>query len=128
MGDELVVNLAGTEQTGQVGDLCKAFAEDASVNPSVINRWTVDGLFSPAGLRLRPSMLAGEGLKNLHDLNENYTDSLQKILVRTGWRPSINVLAALGTIVIHRNALGEPRWKSHAHLPVSFRWSDSALE
>lgn len=124
VGDELVVNLAGTEQTGQVGDFCKAFAEDASVNPAVVNRWTVDGFPDPAKLRLRPSMLAGEGLKNTPDLSEDYSDSLGKILNDNGWRPAVNVLAKLGVKVIRRNALGEPRWKSHAHLPISFRWSD----
>lgn len=69
-------------------------------------------------------MLAGEGLKNTPDLSEDYSDSLGKILNDNGWRPAVNVLAKLGVKVIRRNALGEPRWKSHAHLPISFRWSD----
>ncbi|BAR06428.1 restriction endonuclease [Scardovia inopinata] len=132
VGDELVLDLKGDKSndeggsrlSGQVGEFVQKFEEDSKVNSQIVNRWTVDGFPDEAKLRLRPSMFAGEGLKNMKsELVENA--AIKNILSKTGWRVSVDVISKKSPVVLRRNAFGEPRWKTNAGLPVSYRWQDT---
>jgi CRISPR-associated endonuclease Csn1 len=106
-GDELLLNMA-SQTTGQVGEFLDAYPGTA--------RWRVAGFVTSSRLRLRPRQLAAEGL------DATASDALRKILDLPGWRPSIDVvMAKCHATIIRRDAIGRPRLRSSAHLPVS--WS-----
>jgi CRISPR-associated endonuclease Csn1 len=78
-------------------------------------RWRVAGFPDPTRLRLRPRLLAGEGLE---------ADSPQvavDILMGRGWIVSANVLFSSHPLVVRRNALGQERWQSAGHLPCCWQ-------
>lgn len=75
-------------------------------------------------------MISSEGIDKLYSNCErnnfdyaSYEGSINEILVKRGWRVSANVLAQYNAATIRRNALGEPRWSSRSHLPISWRWN-----
>lgn len=107
LGDELKIDMSSFK-TGQIG----AFLEEY---PGT-TRWRVDGFESKSRLRLRPSMLASEGLP------ADVDDAIRKTVDRPGWLISISKLWQVGDpVVIRRNALGRPRLASDAHLPTTWR-------
>ena len=74
-------------------------------------------------------MISSEGIDKLYSNCErnnfdyaSYEKSIDKILVDKGWRVSVNVLDQYKAATIRRNALGEPRWASRSHLPISWSW------
>lgn len=80
-----------------------------------ITAWRVNGFLSPTKLRLRPVLLAAEGLP------EDAEEELVKILDRPGWRPSVDTLfGKCGARVVRRNVLGESRWNDANGLPTSW--------
>lgn len=125
IGDELDITVP-QNPSGQFGEFCQFFQQDADVNPAVTGRWVVKGFFNPLQLRLQPMMLASEGLDKLQKKNNEITDEdikdLKKVMKNPGWLPAVNALATMNPITIRRNAFGEIRWKSRAGLPVSWRW------
>lgn len=81
------------------------------------NLWQVDGFPTVARLRLRPVMLAGEGLPL-----DNVDPAVSTFLSGRGWWPSIDVtFNSYRPEVIRRDTLGRPRRSSAKHLPVC--WS-----
>ncbi|XCB29618.1 HNH endonuclease [Arcanobacterium hippocoleae] len=109
VGDELELDLTDTKfSTGGVGELRRDFPE--------INRFKVDGFSDKDKLRLRPILLSAEGIKETH------SKGTVDIVAKSGWRPAVNVLFSYGKVqVVRRNALGEIREASNAHLPISWR-------
>lgn len=106
-GDELLLDMTGFK-TGQVGEFVKEFP--------TANRWVLNGFDSPSKLRLRPALIASEGL------SEEHSDDLKKVINLPGWRPSVNVLFSIGRpSIVRRDSLGRPRMHSSANLPTS--WS-----
>lgn len=86
-----------------------------------ISNWQVDGFPSSDKLRLRPSLLAGEGLGQLRDRGIGISLGSQEILEKQGWRVSLNaLLKATSVEVIRRTSLGAPREKSNSNLPTSY--------
>lgn len=81
-----------------------------------INRWRVDGFFDKSRIRLRPRLLSKEGL------DEKTSASLHNLIDTPGWRPAVNVLFSLPDLtVVRRNTLGQMRFTSKAHLPISWK-------
>ena len=122
VGDEIDVPVS-ENPTGQYGEFVRFFQEAAAVNPSVVRKWVVKGFDNADRLKLRPAMLDAEGLQKLQErTGENIPDDVVRIL-KDGYKPYINPVAKSNPTVVHRNAFGEPRWISHAGLPVSWQWS-----
>lgn len=81
--------------------------------PEAVN-WRVAGFADKAQLRLRPYLLAGEGLES------DAMRGMKELLEGKGWRPSVNVLFAPGSVeVVRRNCLGEERKVLGRGLPAS---------
>lgn len=79
-----------------------------------LSSWRVAGFYGVTQLRLRPYMLAAEGIPS------DASESLRKVIEGKGWLPSINALLSSGCVkVIRRNSLGEPRFNSQNSLPVT---------
>lgn len=79
-------------------------------------RWRVDGFVSPTRLRLRPTQISGEGLKE-----GSASEQTGKVLVMPGWRPAVNMLfLTCSPTIIRRDSLGRVRYKSKAHFPVTW--------
>ena len=104
IGDELQITPSQSAK-GQVGTFLAEY-------PS-IEAWRVDGFYSPSRLRLRPVLLASEGLA------DNAEADIRKIVDKPGWLPSVNVVfGGSGATVVRRSALGVERWGSRAGLPT----------
>jgi CRISPR-associated endonuclease Csn1 len=113
-GDELLLDMDSQRGKGQVGELL-------SLYPNT-NRWVCDGFFTESRLRLRPRVLAGEGLP------DDSPDGVLTIIARVGWRPSVDVVfGACSASVIRRDILGRPRLRSAKGLPVSWTASGGDL-
>ncbi|MFZ1382745.1 MAG: type II CRISPR RNA-guided endonuclease Cas9 [Scrofimicrobium sp.] len=81
-----------------------------------VRSWKIDGFYDSRRLRLRPTLLAAEGL------SDDTEPAVRKTLDSPGWLASISkVFGDSGTAVVRRNVLGEPRSSSNAGLPIS--WS-----
>jgi CRISPR-associated endonuclease Csn1 len=103
-GDELLLNMA-SQTTGAIADLLAAYPGTT--------RWSVDGFYAIARLRLRPKLLSGEGLPPA--ASKELTD----IIGGRGWLPSISVVFDdCSATVIRRDILGRPRLTSNAALPT----------
>ncbi|MDR1237372.1 MAG: HNH endonuclease, partial [Propionibacteriaceae bacterium] len=76
-GDELLLDMS-SQHNGAVGELLEAFPNT--------NRWSVDGFFNPARLRLRPKLLSAEGLQ------DDSPPGVRGLIEGGGWRPSISVV------------------------------------
>lgn len=102
--DELKLDLS-SQKKGQIAEFLEDF-------PGV-NRWYVAGFYTKKQIRLRPIILAAEGMP------ESVKPGTGQIVAGRGWVPSPGVLLEkCNPIVIRRNALGEPRLESEAGLPV----------
>ncbi|STY85074.1 Uncharacterized protein conserved in bacteria [Mobiluncus mulieris] len=106
-GDEIIVDTSDKAfHTGQIGDLLRNFP---------VNSFRLTGFPSNSRLRLKPVLLAGEGLR------DDAEDSIKKILLGQGWRPAINVLFSKGKPrIVRRNSLGIERPSSNNGLPFSW--------
>lgn len=79
-----------------------------------LTSWRVAGFYGVTQLRLRPYMLAAEGIPS------DASESLRKVIEGKGWLPAINALLSSGCVkVVRRNCLGEPRFNAKSSLPVS---------
>lgn len=109
-GDEIRIE-TDRYPSNDIGVLLRKYPEASS--------WRVCSFKTPTKVRLRPNLISKEGL------SEKYfdTDTLKagrKIIDYPGWIVAINALLEKGMVtVIRRNTLGEERWVSRAHLPVS---------
>ncbi len=124
VGDEIDVPVS-ENPTGHYGEFVRFFQEAAAVNPSVVRKWVVKGFPDADTLKLRPAMLDAEGLQKLQErTGENIPDGVDEILnpKKHGYRGAVGTVAKSNPTVVHRNAFGEPRWISHAGLPVSWQW------
>lgn len=99
-----------------------AYARDFSGTASELaqrRHWVVVGS-DVSKLALRPAYLAEEGLENLE--SDRFSEQTRKVIGK-GWVVAINVLAKYRPVVIRRNALGEPRFRSNSGMPISWRWN-----
>ena len=104
-GDEIRIE-TDRYPSGQIGGLLKEYPEASS--------WRVCGFPDDARVRLRPNLISEEGF------NADISEDVVKLVGGKGWCVSPNILLGNGPVtVIRRNALGEERWVSRAHLPVS---------
>ena len=107
-GDEIEINPEAL--AGRSGKVPAFLAEMPEA------RWTISGFEQPHLLNIEPRYLAGEGIPE---------DAPEAVLALIGPRGSsaplaVNtLLAADGTKVIRRTALGRPRWR-HSSLPTSW--------
>lgn len=110
VGDELEIDMSGFT-TGQIGDFLKEY-------PGT-KRWKLAGFYGFDKLRLRPVLLAGEGL------TDDAHDSIRKVVELPGWRPAIGIVAAKGRFrVVRRNVLGRARVATRSGLPLSWQIRD----
>lgn len=108
-GDELILDMTSQRGKGQVGELLEAYPA---------TRWVCDGFFTESRLRLRPRVLAAEGLA------DNAPEGVQKIVAGGGWKPSVDVVfGTCGARIIRRDILGRPRLKSQRGLPTCWKAS-----
>lgn len=106
-GDELLLDMSGFT-SGAIGELLEDYPNQV--------RWEIAGFFALSKLRLRPIVLASEGLP------ETVSKGTTDIISGVGWRPSIDKVFSGGKAqLIRRNALGERRDTTGSHLPVSVR-------
>lgn len=104
-GDEIRIE-TDHYPSDDIGKLLDEYSEASS--------WRVCGFPDVLKIRLRPNLLSEEGF------DDNTAAAVRKIVSGAGWRVSMNTLLSGGLVtVIRRNALGEERWVSRAHLPVS---------
>jgi hypothetical protein len=103
-GDELEVPMEGFT-TGQIGEFHKEFP--------TITRWRIRGFFSEARLRLRPALLASEGLRDA-------SDPVRKTLSIPGWVISVNGICSTHPTVVRRDSLGRARNSTNSGLPTSW--------
>jgi len=104
-GDEIHIE-TDRYPSGQIGSLLKEYPEASS--------WRVCGFPENAKIRLRPNLISEEGF------DADISEDVVKLVSGKGWWVSPNTLLGNGPVtVIRRNALGEERWVSRAHLPVS---------
>lgn len=77
-----------------------------------IKRWRFTGVNDSKRVLLKPLQLSEEGVK------PDASEEIQKIFKR-GWLLSVSSLLADGNVtIIRRDALGRPRLRSAAHLPI----------
>lgn len=103
-GDELEVPMEGFT-TGQIGEFHKEFP--------TITRWRIRGFSSETRLRLRPALLASEGLRDA-------SDPVRKTLSIPGWRISVNEICSTHPTVVRRDSLGRARNSTNSGLPTSW--------
>lgn len=126
-GDEIILDFSQAKLSGHIGNFVE-FLNKIGANSAAYQHWVVAGTDTETTLIMRPAMTSSEGIDKLYADEHNkfdyssYGDSINTILVQKGWRVAVNVLAEYHPVVIRRNALGEARWTSHSHLPVSWRW------
>lgn len=115
-GDEILIDMSNL-LTGHVGR-----ASEALGLPE-LQRWTVAGFMHATKMSLIPHLMAAEGLPALIEKRPDLLearDSLDYVFNR--WVAAVGVLFANGSpTIIRRDALGRPRWQSHANLPVCWR-------
>lgn len=106
VGDELHLTIP-ENIGGQVGILIQTYPNT--------NHWVIAGFMSETKLRVRPLLIAGEGL------NDNADKSIDIILNGGGWLPEINVVfSKCEPVIIRRDSLGRIRRTSNSNLPVSW--------
>lgn len=109
-GDEIRIETkwysSGKVENKSIPELLAEYPEASS--------WRVCSFPEPATIRLRPNLISKEGFET------DVSEYVVKIVSGKGWWVSPNILLGNGPVtVIRRNALGEERWASRAHLPVS---------
>lgn len=128
-GDEIIVDFSHVKLSGNIGTFVE-FLNKIGANCAAYNHWVVVGTDTEKVLILKPSMISSEGIDKLYSNCKrnnfdysSYEKSINEILVGKGWRVSVNVLAKYNAETIRRNALGEVRWTSRSHLPISWSWN-----
>lgn len=108
-GDELLLNVSDPSfLKGDIGDILADFPDTV--------RWTVEGFPEIGRMRLRPTQLAGEGLKHMPQARKGTVEILNK----GGWRVATNVLFTKASPrVLRRGTLGEVRTQRANNLPRS---------
>ncbi len=105
-GDEM--QIAGP--VDDVGTSAVFFSE----YPKILT-WKVVGFDDNRRLKLRPTLMASEGL------DDGASEAMMSMLNR-GWRVSIGKLLDVGSLtVVRRDALGDPREHTDAHLPMTWQ-------
>lgn len=120
VGDEISINTEKKQLSGIAGTADRSLLKGGK---SQLQRWTIDGYYSTAKSRLRPSYLSEEGLSRL-DVDEDSKEALKKTIKDPGWLPAVNALADYDPTVIRRNAFGEERWDSRNGMLTSYRWKE----
>lgn len=118
--DEILIDFEGVQMKDS--EKIGAYARDFSGTASEFaqrRHWVVVGS-DVSKLVLRPAYLAEEGLGNLE--SDRFSEQTRKVIGK-GWVVAINVLAKYRPVVIRRNALGEPRFRSNSGMPISWRWN-----
>ena len=129
VGDTIEVDFAEAQLTGQIAEFRDFVQSLPNGNSSAYSCWVVDGFFNKTQLRLRPRMLASEGIDTLgRKTGTNISDGVLKTIDRPGWLPTVNALAAYHPVCIRLNVFGEPRQASCSGLPTSWQWCHDALE
>uniref|UniRef100_UPI0019D327AB hypothetical protein n=2 Tax=Bifidobacterium pullorum TaxID=78448 RepID=UPI0019D327AB len=96
---------------------------DAS--PYACSQWTVAGFNSPTQLKLRPLILSPEGLERVGwTTGAAVPEEVDKLIAGRGWVVAVNTLAAMNPVCLRFDALGDPRWKSRKHVPLSWDWDE----
>lgn len=94
------------------------------VDSSVVacTSWVITGFEDPCKITLRPRILAAEGLPKSFD--SPVPSKVTEIISGKGWRVAINKLGSnfIPIMVLRRNTMGEPRWRSKSGQPCSWRW------
>ncbi len=108
-GDEILVNVPAKRGRAAVHAFLSSYP--------AANRWRFSGYYSPSKLRLRPRIMAAEGVP------DQAPASVTEILTGRGWLPSVNALFTdWDPVVIRRDALGRVRLDAHGSgLPTT--WS-----
>jgi CRISPR-associated endonuclease Csn1 len=107
VGDELEIDPARFRK-GAIAEFNRYFPN--------IKSWYIVGFDDNRRVKLRPSLIASEGLP------EDAPDSVNSIVAKRGWRTSLDaVITQAGISIIRRNSLGRIRRSSKSNLPVS--WS-----
>lgn len=105
VGDELKIDLSGFT-TGQIETFNETYPQ--------ATRWEVTGFPTKTQLRLKPLLIASEGLA------DDVPDDIVKIVKGPGWWPAIDKLLKIGNVVLYRrDTHGKPRVVSHRSLPLS---------
>ncbi|KAB7789529.1 HNH endonuclease [Bifidobacterium leontopitheci] len=120
-GDELLVDFSRGKINGKNAKFVN-WCNETGATEAIYESWTLAGFDTNSKLKLRPTVLAKEGLSNVPE-HVKVPVEVGGILGDSGWRPSVDMTGTYMPIVIRRNALGELRWKSKAGLPCSWRWA-----
>lgn len=132
VGDEIEINLEDTyfspEKSNAINLFMRAFPNT--------KQFKVTGFSTNEQILLAPLIMSTEGLfSNMNDRNKDqnmvygnfaWSDkeikSINTILgIGGSFHPSVDVLLSTLPKIIRRNALGEERWKSNNHMPVSWK-------
>ena len=104
-GDELRVDSSAFDE-GIIGEVTGAYPE--------LSAWKVAGFPEAQRMKLRPYLLAKEGLE------DDEKGALRKVLDTKGWQIGIQKLLSSSRVtVIRRNCLGEERLSSENSMPVT---------
>ena len=104
-GDELCVDSSAFHD-GIIGEVTGAYPE--------LSTWKVAGFPEAQRMKLRPYLLAKEGLE------DDEKGALRKVLDTKGWQIGIHkLLSSCRVTVIRRNCLGEERLSSENSMPVT---------
>lgn len=104
-GDELRVDSSAFDE-GIIGEVTGAYPE--------LSAWKVAGFPEAQRMKLRPYLLAKEGLE------DDEKGALRKVLDTKGWQIGIQkLLSSCRVTVIRRNCLGEERLSSENSMPVT---------
>lgn len=104
-GDEIWID-PHSPQRGAVAELQRRW---------LIHSWTIDGFVTNSKLRLRPRLLAAEGLTG------ESSEVDRSIIDSPGWRPAVNaIFTSPGVNVIRRDALGRFRVEEGSSMPRSW--------
>ena len=119
--DEILINFEDVrmKDSEKIGAYAKDFSGTAS-ELAQRRHWVVVGS-DISKLALRPAYLAEEGLGNLE--SNRLSEQTRKVIGGKGWVVEVNILAKYHPVVVRRNALGEPRFRSNSGMPVSWRWN-----
>ena len=120
--DEILISYEGVQMKDS--EKIGAYANDFSGTASELaqrRHWVVVGS-DVNKLALRPSYLSEEGLENSGSESDRLSNQTRKVIEGKGWVVAVNILAKYHPVVIRRNALGEPRFRTDSGMPVSWRW------
>lgn len=121
--DEILIDFGSVrmKDSEKIGAYAKDFSGTAS-ELAQRRHWVVVGS-DISKLALRPAYLAEEGLENDGLETNHFSEQTRKVIGGKGWVVAVNILAKYHPVVIRRNALGEPRFRSNSGMPVSWRWN-----